>query len=209
MLRPSTATAACAAPSATTYRRCSTGFRCQHYHLPFCTKGFQGCRVAAHWLGTGTTVPGPFLQSSTLTFGVDIHPAARFGQASCWTTPPDWWWGKPQWWAIMSPYCVRDPGGTGKQDGDRHPKIGDGVLTRRGKNPGHIQGRRYKVGAGSEKSRTCRPIRPWQGCPPRSLASRTQRARRWIWITVFLTRGRDTGPRGRSPHPPWRTRGRD
>ena len=57
---------------------------------------------------------------------------------------------KPQWLATMCRCCTAT-GGSGKEDGDRHPKIGDGVLISVGaKVLGNIRvGECAKIGGGS------------------------------------------------------------
>ena len=82
-------------------------------------------------------------------FGIDIHPAAVSGTASDHATG-----------LVVGETAVGNRvsilqsvtlGGTGKEDGDRHPKIGDGVLISAGaKILGNIHvGEGAKVGAGS------------------------------------------------------------
>jgi len=130
---------------------------CQHYHLPFLYfKGFQALQShrVAHWLwGQGRQSLALFLQSKvSLTFGVDIHPAARFGHGIMLDHATGLVVGETavvgNHVSILQSVTL---GGTGKQDGDRHPKIGDGVLISAGaKILGNIQvGEGAKVGAGS------------------------------------------------------------
>jgi serine O-acetyltransferase len=85
-------------------------------------------------------------------FAVDIHPAARMGEGIMLDHATG---------LVIGETCVVGNnvsilqsvtlGGTGKEDGDRHPKVGDGVLISAGaKILGNIQiGEGAKVGAGS------------------------------------------------------------
>jgi serine O-acetyltransferase len=96
-------------------------------------KGFhalEGYRVA-HWLWIGgRTDMALFLQSRiSEQFGVDIHPAARIGRGIMMDHATGI--------VIGETAVVEDEvsmlhgvtlGGTGKERGDRHPKIGRGVL---------------------------------------------------------------------------------
>lgn len=71
-----------------------------------------------------------FLQSqSSRTFGVDIHPAARFGQGIMIDHATGIVIGET---AVVGNNCsflhAVTLGGSGKETGDRHPKIGEGVL---------------------------------------------------------------------------------
>lgn len=71
-----------------------------------------------------------FLQSqSSRTFGVDIHPAAHFGQGIMIDHATGIVIGET---AVVGNNCsflhAVTLGGSGKETGDRHPKIGEGVL---------------------------------------------------------------------------------
>lgn len=71
-----------------------------------------------------------FLQSqASRTFGVDIHPAARFGQGIMIDHATGIVVGET---AVVGNNCsflhAVTLGGSGKETGDRHPKIGEGVL---------------------------------------------------------------------------------
>lgn len=96
-------------------------------------KGFQalqGYRVA-HWLWTqGRQEMAWFVQSRMSdVFGVDIHPAARIGRGMMIDHAHSIVIGET---AVVGDNVSLlhsvTLGGTGKSDGDRHPKIGDGVL---------------------------------------------------------------------------------
>lgn len=130
---------------------------CDSYALPFLYfKGFhalQAYRVAHCLWNSGRRSLAYFLQSHiALMFGVDIHPAARIGKGIMLdhatgivigeTTVVD------DDVSIMQGVTL---GGTGKEAGDRHPKIRRGVLISAGaKILGNIEiGEGAKIGAGS------------------------------------------------------------
>ena len=129
-------------------------------------KGFlalQAHRVA-HWLWTqGRTPLALFLQSRVSElFGVDVHPAARIGRGIMMDHATGI--------VIGETAVVEDDvsmlhgvtlGGTGKESGDRHPKIRRGVLIATGaKILGNIEVGEYsRVGAGSV---VLKPVPP--GC---------------------------------------------
>jgi serine O-acetyltransferase len=119
-------------------------------------KGFQALqahRISHHLWTTGRPDLAFFLQGRiAIVYGVDFHPAARIG------------------WGIMIDHATGvvvgetavigndvsmlhgvTLGGTGKQTGDRHPKVGNGVLLGSGaKILGNVHiGDGSKVGAGS------------------------------------------------------------
>jgi len=130
---------------------------CQEYHLPFLYfKGFQALQThrVAHWLWQENRHSlALFLQSQvSQKFGIDIHPAARFGHGIMLDHATGLVIGETavvgNHVSILQSVTL---GGTGKQDGDRHPKIGDGVLISAGaKILGNIiVGEGAKVGAGS------------------------------------------------------------
>ena len=119
-------------------------------------KGFlaiQGYRIA-HWLWTENRFPmALFLQSRVSElFAIDIHPAARLGRGIMMDHATG---------IVIGETAVVDDdvsmlhgvnlGGTGKEIGDRHPKIRRGVLLGAGaKILGNIEiGEYSRVGAGS------------------------------------------------------------
>jgi serine O-acetyltransferase len=119
-------------------------------------KGFQALQAArvAHWMWTNGRQPmAMFLQARiSEVFGADIHPAARLGRGIM----IDHATGV----VIGETAVVEDDvsmlhevtlGGTGKETGDRHPKIRRGVLIGAGaKVLGNIEvGARAKVASGS------------------------------------------------------------
>ena len=84
--------------------------------------------------------------------GVDIHPAARFGEGILLDHATGFVAGETA--VVGDNVSILQGvtlGGTGKQSGDRHPKIGAGVLLGAGaKILGNISlGEGVKVGAGS------------------------------------------------------------
>ena len=119
-------------------------------------KGFHAleCYRIAHWLwGQGRTTLAQFLQSRVSElFAVDIHPASRIGKGI--------FIDHATGIVIGETAVVEDDvsmlhgvtlGGTGKETGDRHPKIRRGVLLSAGaKVLGNIEVGEYsRVGAGS------------------------------------------------------------
>lgn len=130
---------------------------CRGYSSPLLHfKGFQSLqayRVAhAMWLA-GREPVALYLQGRiSEVFAVDIHPAARIGKRIMFDHATSV--------VIGATAVVEDDfsmlhevtlGGTGKQDGDRHPKIGRGVMIGAGaKVLGNIRvGEGAKIGAGS------------------------------------------------------------
>jgi len=119
-------------------------------------KGYQAVQThrMAHWFWThGRPTLAHYLQSrSSEVFGVDIHPAARFGRGIFFDHATG---------IVVGETAVIDDdvsilqgvtlGGTGKETGDRHPKIRSGVLISAGsKVLGNIVvGQGAKIGANS------------------------------------------------------------
>ncbi len=130
---------------------------CHELYIPFLYfKGFHALQThrVAHWLWQEGREPlALFFQNRMSTcFGVDIHPAARMGKGIMLDHATGL--------VIGETACVGNNvsilqsvtlGGTGKDEGDRHPKIGNGVLISAGaKILGNIRvGEGAKVGAGS------------------------------------------------------------
>lgn len=130
---------------------------CDCYSTPFLYfKGFlalQSYRIA-HWLWqNGRRSLALFFQHRiSVVFGVDIHPAARIGHGIMIDHATG---------LVIGETCVIGNnvsimqsvtlGGTGKEHGDRHPKVGNGVLISAGaKVLGNIRiGDGAKIGAGS------------------------------------------------------------
>ncbi|MBW7921201.1 MAG: serine O-acetyltransferase [Rubellimicrobium sp.] len=96
-------------------------------------KGFQAVQTyrLAHWLCTqGRRDLASFIQMRTSeVFGVDIHPCARIGRGIMIDHAHSVVIGET---AVVgddvSMLHSVTLGGTGKEDGDRHPKIGNGVM---------------------------------------------------------------------------------
>ncbi|WP_392563131.1 serine O-acetyltransferase [Orbus sturtevantii] len=119
-------------------------------------KGFlalQAYRIA-HWLwGKNRRALAIFLQSQiAIVFGVDIHPAARIGRGVMFDHATGIVVGETV--VIENDVSILQSvtlGGTGKENGDRHPKIREGVMI--GANAtilGNIEiGKGAKIGAGS------------------------------------------------------------
>lgn len=119
-------------------------------------KGFlalQTHRIANHlWRQGRETLAFQFQSRASEKFGVDIHPAAQVGRGVMLDHASGITVGET---AIIGDNCSLlhgvTLGGTGKEVGDRHPKIGDGVLLSVGaKVLGNITiGDEAKVAAGS------------------------------------------------------------
>ncbi|AXC51225.1 serine O-acetyltransferase [Paracoccus suum] len=119
-------------------------------------KGFQAIQAyrIGHWLwGQGREDMAYFVQMRiSEVFGVDIHPAARLGPGLMIDHAHSIVIGET---AVVgedvSMLHSVTLGGTGKENGDRHPKIGDGVLIGAGaKILGNIRvGSRSRIAAGS------------------------------------------------------------
>ena len=96
-------------------------------------KGYQAIQAyrVGHWLWSiGRTDLAYFVQMRVSeVFGVDIHPAARVGRGIMVDHAHSIVIGET---AVVGDNVSMlhsvTLGGTGKEDGDRHPKIGDGVL---------------------------------------------------------------------------------
>jgi serine O-acetyltransferase len=119
-------------------------------------KGFHALQAyrVAHWLwGKGRHALAAHLQNRiSEAFGVDVHPAARIGSGLLIDHGTSVVIGET---AVVEDYVSLlhevTLGGTGKETGDRHPKVRRGVLIGAGaKILGNIEiGRGAKVGAGS------------------------------------------------------------
>lgn len=119
-------------------------------------KGFHALQTyrVAHWLWRqGRRELALFFQNlMSVEFGVDIHPAARIGRGIMLDHATGIVIGETAVVgdnvSIMQSVTL---GGTGKESGDRHPKVGNGVLISAGaKILGNIRiGDNAKVAAGS------------------------------------------------------------
>ncbi|XP_010905665.1 serine acetyltransferase 1, chloroplastic [Elaeis guineensis] len=137
-------------------------------------KGFlalQAHRVAHRLWAEGRVAAALLLQSRTSeVFAVDIHPGARIGSGV--------WLDHATGVVIGETAVVGDDvsilhgvtlGGPGKERGDRHPKIGDGVLVGAGTQiMGNVEvGEGAKIGAGSVVLRAVPPRTTAVGNPVR------------------------------------------
>jgi len=130
---------------------------CEMYCMPFLYfKGFHAlqCYRIAHWLWyQGRHALAWYIQNQMSTkFGVDIHPAAKIGCGIMLDHATGLVVGETA--VINDDVSILQGvtlGGTGKASGDRHPKIGHGVLISAGaKVIGNIEvGEGAKIGAGS------------------------------------------------------------
>lgn len=126
-------------------------------YIPFLYyKGFHALQAqrVSHWLwNKGRRSLALFFQNRVSTkFAVDIHPAARIGRGIMLDHATGLVIGETA--VVGNNVSILQSvtlGGTGKEDGDRHPKICDGVLISAGaKILGNICiGEGAKVGAGS------------------------------------------------------------
>lgn len=107
---------------------------CPGFSVPFLYfKGFHALQAyrVAHWLwGQGRESLALFFQNRISgEFGVDIHPAARIGCGIMLDHATGLVIGETAVVgdnvSIMQSVTL---GGTGKENGDRHPKVGNGVL---------------------------------------------------------------------------------
>ncbi len=137
-------------------------------------KGFhalQSHRVA-HWLWGQARVPLAFYLQNRISevFGVDIHPAARMGKGILIDHATSVVIGET---AVVgndvSMLHEVTLGGTGKESGDRHPKVGHGVLIGAGaKILGNVRvGDGSKVAAGSVVLNEVPPHATVAGVPAR------------------------------------------
>jgi serine O-acetyltransferase len=148
---------------------------CRYYLTPLLYfKGFhalQSHRIA-HWLWQQERASlALFLASQTaLVFAVDIHPAARFGQGVMIDHATGVVVGETA--VVGDDVSILQGvtlGGTGKDSGDRHPKVRSGVLIGAGaKILGNIEiGEGARIGAGSVVLRDVPPRRTAVGVPAR------------------------------------------
>lgn len=137
-------------------------------------KGFQALQAyrIGHWLwNSGRTDMAYFVQMRcSEVFGVDIHPAARIGTGVMIDHAHSIVIGET---AVVgndvSMLHSVTLGGTGKEDGDRHPKIGDGVMIGAGaKVLGNISvGHHSRIAAGSVVLAEVPPCKTVAGVPAR------------------------------------------
>lgn len=136
---------------------CERDPACKSYSTPFLFfKGYQAiqCYRVAHWLWTQRREALALMLQNRISevFAVDIHPAARIGKGILLDHGTGFVVGET---AVIDDHVsiLQEVtlGGTGKEQGDRHPKIRRGVLISAGaKILGNIVvGEGAKVGAGS------------------------------------------------------------
>lgn len=142
-------------------------------------KGFLACQAhrAAHRLWkSGRRVLALFLQSRVSEiFAVDIHPGARIGKGILLDHATGLVVGETA--VIGDNVSILHNvtlGGTGKETGDRHPKIGDGVLIGAGTQIlGNVTiGSGAKIGAGSVVLKNVPPRTTAVGNPTRLLGGK-------------------------------------
>lgn len=150
---------------------------CDLYCLPLLYfKGFHAIQAHRinHWLWNhGRKTVAYFLQNRVSeVFGVDIHPAARFGHGIMIDHGTGVVVGETA--VLGNDISILHGvtlGGSGKESGDRHPKIGDGVMI--GANAsilGNIRvGECAKVGAGSVVVRHVEPHTTVVGVPAKTV----------------------------------------
>ncbi|MXQ07629.1 serine O-acetyltransferase [Alphaproteobacteria bacterium GH1-50] len=137
-------------------------------------KGFQAVQAyrVGHWLWTHNRRDLAYLIQARVSevFGIDIHPAARIGQGLMIDHAHSIVIGET---AVVgnnvSMLHSVTLGGTGKEDDDRHPKIGDGVLIGAGaKVLGNIRvGNCSRIAAGSVVLEEVPPCKTVAGVPAR------------------------------------------
>ncbi len=148
---------------------------CHRYLQPLLFfKGFQAlqCYRIGHWLwGHERRDLACFIQMRTSeAFGVDIHPGARMGQGIMIDHAHSIVLGET---AVVGDNVSMlhsvTLGGTGKEDGDRHPKIEDGVLIGAGAHVlGNIRvGHCSRIAAGSVVLEPVPPCKTVAGVPAR------------------------------------------
>ncbi|MCW0182076.1 MAG: serine O-acetyltransferase [Zavarzinia sp.] len=137
-------------------------------------KGFQALqmhRIAHHLWNGGRHDAALFFQSrASEVFAVDIHPAAPVGRGVMLDHGTGLVVGETA--SIGNNVSILQKvtlGGTGKESGDRHPKVRDGVLLSAGAIVlGNIEiGRNAKVGAGSVVLEDVPPCATVAGVPAR------------------------------------------
>ncbi len=148
---------------------------CHRYIQPLLFfKGFQAlqCYRIAHWVWTQRRIDmAYFIQMRTSeVFGVDIHPNARMGNGILIDHAHSIVIGET---AVVGDNVSMlhsvTLGGTGKEDGDRHPKIGNGVLIGAGAAVlGNITiGHCSRIAAGSVVLEAVPPCKTVAGVPAR------------------------------------------
>ncbi|MCC6143594.1 MAG: serine O-acetyltransferase [Candidatus Hydrogenedentes bacterium] len=144
-------------------------------------KGFQALqayRVSHYYWNQQRYELALFMQSRiSETFAVDIHPAARIGKGILIDHATSVVIGETAVVADnVSMLHEVTLGGTGKQSGDRHPKIGEGVLIAAGaKILGNVRvGEGAKVGGGAVVLTDVEPHTTVVGVPARPVGRTTE-----------------------------------
>lgn len=137
-------------------------------------KGFQALQAyrVGHWLWTAGRKDMAYLIQARVSevFGIDIHPAARVGKGLMIDHAHSIVIGET---AVVGDNVSMlhsvTLGGTGKEDDDRHPKIGNGVLIGAGaKVLGNIKiGDCSRIAAGSVVLQEVPPYKTVAGVPAR------------------------------------------
>jgi len=132
-------------------------------------KALQGYRIA-HWLWNNKQKHLAFFMQSRITevFAVDIHPAAKIGEGIFFDHATSIVVGETA--VIEDNVSILHEvtlGGTGKETGDRHPKVRKGVLISAGaKVLGNVEiGEGAKIGAGSVVLENIPPHKTAVGIP--------------------------------------------
>jgi serine O-acetyltransferase len=151
---------------------------CRGYSVPLLFfKGFhalQSYRVAHYYWHNGREAMALFLQSRiSEVFAVDIHPGARIGKGIMFDHATSVVIGETA--VVEDDFSMLHEvtlGGTGKVGGDRHPKIGKGVMIGAGaKVLGNIRvGEGARVGAGSVVLEDVAPFTTVAGVPARPVS---------------------------------------
>ena len=152
---------------------CERDPACDRYSLPLLyLKGFMGlqCYRIAHWLWTQErTELALYIQGRVSeVFGMDIHPAARIGKGIMIDHATSVVIGETAVVADnVSMLHEVTLGGTGKDSGDRHPKVMCGVLLGAGaKVLGNVTiGQGAKIAAGSVVLTDVPPHQTFAGIP--------------------------------------------
>ncbi|MDO5059461.1 MAG: serine O-acetyltransferase [Neisseria sp.] len=155
---------------------------CDEYCLPLLYfKGFHAIQAHRinHCLWTeGRKTLAYFLQNrASEVFGVDIHPAARFGRGIMFDHGTGIVIGETA--VLGNDISILHGvtlGGSGKESGDRHPKIGDGVMI--GANASILGNIRVnecaKIGAGSVVVSDVPAFTTVVGVPARATGNKSQ-----------------------------------
>ncbi|CAL8974267.1 Serine acetyltransferase [Propionicimonas sp. T2.31MG-18] len=151
---------------------------CRGYSVPLLYfKGFhalQSYRVAHYYWTHERSALALYLQSRiSEAFAVDIHPGARIGKGIMFDHATSVVIGETA--VVEDDFSMLHEvtlGGTGKVGGDRHPKIGRGVMIGAGaKVLGNIRvGEGAKIGAGSVVLEDVAPFTTVAGIPARPLS---------------------------------------